>query len=242
MAIFTPGAGYVQPIVLAGTMLSIGAQKQPVATTATSNRKRPRRVTMRTGVGTVSGFTNLDNTILQLDARFDLLPNQLDWINYATDIAGDWSLCANCAPDAGAKKLFRQYNVNRQMMLLPWVDTPDVSATAQENEIVDLNFRINDPGLGTVAIVHTAGDPINTFMIVNVGHGLGNPCCTVTPADNGNPESSGAVFDTVSAAAKAVFPSLAPGTSAVQLVWICEAGADGSPSLRHQVLFNLDSF
>lgn len=53
-----------------------------------------------------------------------MLADPTVWEDYASDIAGQWSLCANCAPEIAGKKLFRQYNFNRTLLGLAVVTAP----------------------------------------------------------------------------------------------------------------------
>lgn len=178
MAIFTPGLGYVQPTVLDGTMLSVGAQQQPVATLATNNRHRSRSRIYRGGTSTMPGFESMDSLILTLDAQYDTLPNQADWISYAAAINGEWQLCANCQPESTGKKLFRQYNFNRFLIGLPLVTVPVDATEFAAVTVFTMNWLPFAPGQP----ISLSADPATTqalYFVVPVNQQLANPAVPV---------------------------------------------------------------
>jgi hypothetical protein len=113
MAIFTGGTASAQPQVQAGMNFTVGAQGQGVVNQSNNNRMKP-----------TPAFAALDAQILSLDAMYEQLSDKSPWVTYAANIGGLWQLCANCEPDAGPKKLYRQYNFNRSILGLPSVSAP----------------------------------------------------------------------------------------------------------------------
>jgi hypothetical protein len=113
MAIFTGGTAAAVPQVANNTNFHVGAQGQGVVNGANNNfnSKSP-------------GFQTIDALIRSLDAQYDLLADKTPWVTYAATINGEWQLCANCQPESSGKKLFRQYNFNRQSIGLSVATVP----------------------------------------------------------------------------------------------------------------------
>lgn len=140
-------------------------KKLPSGTTklqlANQNRSAPTNAGFRGGASTSNpsaspraNFQTLDQSISALDAHYDGLSDKSPWENYAAEIDGDWNLCATCSPVLGGKKLFRQYNLNRQRIGKAWVDAPEAGATSA-------------PVLDTVVTFDNV-NPSETFTLVEL--------------------------------------------------------------------------
>lgn len=139
--------------------------------------------TVRKGSVSGSSFKMLDTAIVNLDASFETLPDKTPWAAYAAAIEGEWQLCANCMPDGGAKKLYRQYNFNRQRISLPVVSTP-----TDDTEVCDaflIGFRYDGTGGGLLCSWECSPPPLQDFWCVaSVGKSLTNPLIFLPKADN----------------------------------------------------------
>lgn len=170
-------------------MITIGSTGGPIAIPATNNRTLkgggsvPRAQTSKEVLGATqtiqsAQFQTLDASILNLDAQYDALADQTPWEGYAANITGEWNLCANCEPDAGGKKLYRQYNFNRRILGLPVVDVPinDTEHCPSGN----WSFAI----IGTEdGFFNNGFNPVDTYYLINVGKAMGNPLLLLTAAD-----------------------------------------------------------
>lgn len=181
----------------------------------------------------VSGpsFTALDNRITTLDNDFELLPDKSPWVTYAANIAGDWSLCANCQPDSGAKKLYRQYNFNRGLMGLPDVSAPidDTEHSAMVSLVVGLKGYPPDTG----AFWESGNQPLPTMTITAViGNGLANPSTELTAGQFAIVQPPGSDFCNWAfqvATALGITPDTVSGPYSF---YICQYMPDGAPGLR----------
>lgn len=187
------------------------------------------------GLG-VSGpaFTALDQRIVALDQNYTLLVDKDPWVDYAFNIAGEWSLCANCQPDGGAKKLYRQYNFWRGLIDLPDIDAPvDDSATGNVGGIF---FVYTDtPALQVCSIGITSIPPSGRWLFGQVGQAMGNPQIHTSPGDYGIDLS---ITSPVGVWLDAVAQGLKLASSPVEqdvLFWLCSCDDDGAPALRQLV-------
>lgn len=234
MAIFIPGALPIDRTVTGTTMLTIGAQGSNVATPATTNRKRPGRITYRNGIAKVGGFTALDNLIVSLDAFYDALPDDSAWVTYATNIAGNWQLCANCQPDAAAKKLYRQYNFNRFLLGLTRADVPIDNTEFCENRFgnVEQNYQAVPPWVN-MNVDPTLGFPF--YAVANVGLALLNPLGEITAAAGaGNVNAPSPEYSFADAVTTALGLAASPGSHSGNAV-TCFFMPSGAPGLNSNV-------
>lgn len=182
------------------TILTVGPQGQQVMRAPTTNKAnngpgvmrkasavkggttRSNKLNQGTG-NTSTQFQSLNNSITQLDAAYELLTpaQQGEWITYAANIAGEWGLCANCQPDSAAKKLYRQYNFNRQAIGAGTVNVP-IDAT----EICDGQFGNcywQQAGLSSfVSYQGTAPTALTMWVMVTTGQAKGNVVVPVSQA------------------------------------------------------------
>jgi len=123
-------------------------------------------------------FTQLNNLISSLDATYDSLLDKLPWESLALDFAGDWDLCANCTPEAGGKKLFRQINFNRLQLGLPILLVPDGST---DTAIAGNLKGIWDDRLGSDDALFdlTGFSNFPLTIIAQLGDSLNNPTLNV---------------------------------------------------------------
>lgn len=185
MAIFEPGSGYIKPIVLQDLNFTKGAEKQHVINRANNNRKSHRakvgqsKAQAAASIGSWStpmtpAFQSLDQLIRSLDAQYELLPNQLDWINFSLYLDPDWGLCANCVLPATGKKLYRQYNFNRNISTRLTVGTPvDAGEFCSLNGIEAYLF-LNAPTADYDVII-TSESIGGDWVVAQVGLALLNP-------------------------------------------------------------------
>jgi hypothetical protein len=174
MAIIKTSGSSVIRTVVGTTMLSIGGQGQPVATTANNNRESGRAVAVSRGAGQNAGFASLDQQINALDARYGLLSNQADWVDYAMDISGDWNLCADCEEEGDGQRLYRQYNMNRLLSGQSVTDTViggNVPGSGS-NQTMQLT-RLG--GTGLYVTYSPGGGGAGSYICVQLGRLLANP-------------------------------------------------------------------
>lgn len=173
MAIFKPSESFTASKVVDGSLFQLLPDKSAVMQEPSNNRSPPS-----------PAFAPMDSLVMSLDATYELLPNQAEWIDYVATIVGQWQLCANCQPDSTAKKFFRQVNFNRSLLGLGKITAPIFS---------------NPPptGPGVSCFWDMAGAPVPSltfdpmiemwdgFGIVQLGLVLGNPIQPVSAANQG---------------------------------------------------------
>jgi hypothetical protein len=247
MAIFTRGAGFTTPKVIAGMNFTAGAQGQPVINTANDNRSVTDLVNALTHIvekirrgrghrGTSpqgpDGFGVLDQLIVSLDALYGLLPNQADWITYAANIAGNWQLCANCQPDASGKKLFRQYNYNRAILGLPIVTVP-IDATAFA-EVTFITAEYVVPPISPLPAVDLNWSGSGDFIVLLAQQGavMANPRLTLDPAFNGVGTIAAPPFAWVESCVKFLIGLPPPPGSYPIFQQCCIFNLDGAPGRK----------
>lgn len=201
MAIYDPGIPGGPSRVVDGLLYAVSTTKPQTITQARSNLKKS--ITAAKGqlknnshdkaplLGTVTpGFVLLNQTITHLDALFDLLPNQAAWNAYAAAIAGEWGLCANCAPDTAGKKLFRQMNFTRAVQGLSTITTPPPGGPYCVASFVYMES--NGYGTERVCSLYVAPPQDGViFLQASCGLGMRNPWVTFTMADTYTPATQG---------------------------------------------------
>lgn len=185
MAIWHPAPGSVVNVVIDGVLYSKKTLNSPSVRQANNNRGRKTGKGGQSRMGSSSKFTMLDNQITNLDATFDVLPNQETWNEYAGDVAGAWQLCANCAPESTGKKVFRQINFNRQLIGLSPLTTPPGSpqrwtALAMSAKMtVKLSTHVREATLGW------ASWPRPGWVVSQCGNVQSNPFYQLNLAERG---------------------------------------------------------
>lgn len=221
MAIFKPGAGYTAPVVKTGLMFTNGAQGQPVAMQATTNRIRP-----------TPQFSDLDQLIRSLDADYDALEDKSEWVAMAANIDGSWQLCANCMPDSGPKKLFRMYNFNRQLMGLPLASMPvDPTEVPFYESLNCAGVFTGTPGTPFVILGPTP-PYAGALYVIPQGYALNNPKWIGDLSQFDTPLTGGTFYDffieVVTNANGGSFPTASFGAD----LPMCCGTATGLPTLK----------
>lgn len=212
MAIIQTPSGPPVRSTTGSTTLTIGAQGQPVAMTSTNNTaatspngtqvnqtsfnkalskllKKDARG-HRNGVAILPSQTAQNQLIINLDAQFDILPNQAAWNAYAAGVAGNWQLCADCEVDQGGKKLFRAYNFYRFIFGLPLDLTPPLTSVPPSGTCASV--VIFGPMSGDFVVINEQGpDGQTVVFIAQIGKQLSNAHLVFPNADNGVPFYSG---------------------------------------------------
>lgn len=212
-----------------GLRINPGSTGSTTAQTATTNRK-PTAAAKQTGQPSPTPtFSPVDNLVTSLDAQYELLADKTPWIAYAAAIAGEWALCANCAPAASPKKLFRQYNFNRALQGLPSViappdiSLPEPASTGYWEIIFDHTANIyiftdwlNNPGAG--------------YMITTqIGKGIQNNTLYEDPSTYGIPTSSGPAYKAALAIAGNAGGFPPPGQIKTTFIQCCTFNNSGGP-------------
>jgi hypothetical protein len=171
----------------------------------------------------------MDQLILHLDATYETIATQADWVTYAANIAGEWDLCANCSPDASGKKLFRQYNFNRTLRGLPIVNTPvDNTEYAVPASLIFYYVDAADP-LGPSLQVSFGPTGITTIVTAQLGLQNANPSLDTTGLLPIQTVTAGPLFDFGQQVTMAVCTLNGP-----QENWVsCNQNQDGAPGPRH---------
>lgn len=235
MATFHPGSGYAGPITVGGQRFSKGAGGNLVVQASTNNRAPSASNKAGTSPVPSPAFALVDQLIFNLDATYELLTGQAAWVNYATTIAGDWDLCANCNPGASGKKLFRQYNFNRVLVGAPTVTTP-IDPTASAGTLAGYVEIILDTSSGNYIVTNFEFTPAEVVWVTaSLNQGMANPLAPVDPSQYGLPQGSGQLYDFALAMANAtgVFPP--PGQGRTALIECCTFDSNGAPGLKQTV-------
>lgn len=108
------------------------------------------------------------------------MSSQLEWNDYALAIAGQWQLCANCAPDVAGKKLFRQYNFNRLLVGKPILLSPIDATEYASTEFISIRYT-DYQGLFPSSVSLDWSPPVSTEIITAVlGRSMQNPFVDLT--------------------------------------------------------------
>jgi len=226
MATFNPASGFSQGSVIDGALYTLPPGLTPRMKTATNNRGRGVVTGIQKGAKNISRFSQIDALITSLDATYEQLSNQADWISYAVAIAGDWDLCANCNPGSSGKKLFRQYNFNRELLGLAWVTAPiDPTEAAHASFVeVHLSDSLNE------VVVFGLGSLPDTWYIFQFGNLLNNPALLIPAPGTGLVASPGSPWYDETA------PFFSP-TGTTTFWPACTSADSGAPGLRVTVPF-----
>jgi hypothetical protein len=254
MAITKMTAGGIPRTSVDGAILTIGAQGQAIMRPGQTNRAKQGSGTAGKGAKTVagttratepgatagfpgagpssSGFQQTDALITSLDATYDALPDKTPWITYAAFRGGNWQLCANCQPDAGPKKLYRQYNWNNALAGLPLAAAPVDPTETISIAVLELQYWNNGPlGGPNAQFTLTPGD----YLIVataQLGMTVGNPQMTNILGDNGTTLlPSDFEFAAIQQIMFAAFPAPTPGTN-LRNITMCMASQTGAPMMK----------
>lgn len=105
------------------------------------------------------------------------MSTQSDWNAYAAAVGTAWGLCASCEPVYSGKKIFRQYNLNRQLLGLPVSLAVPAIETICDCSIADLNYSasVGFPFPPRVLIAGTFPTELPFYIVANCGLGLANP-------------------------------------------------------------------
>lgn len=249
-------AGGIPRTSVNGAILTIGAQGQPIMRLAQNNRAKTgpgtRGKASQIGVGSTrtasgtsgsgfagsgpssTGFQMLDASIFNLDASFEQLTatQKTAWENYATKIAGEWELCANCAPSTAGKKLYRQYNFTRASLGLTPLSAPVSGTEFQARRVTSLNLD-QSMILGPTSASYTMSPGSqNVTATFQFGRALGNPTFTFSSARAGIGLLPGAPeFAQIVTVVLEGIPNPTPGPNNAG-VKACSATSNGAPGLR----------
>lgn len=246
MAKFLAGIGSITGHVVDGVTYTATSPNSPTAHTSNNNRRRSTGTGSQAQMGKSRGagtpgarpssrFTNLDNLITSLDASFDALTDPSPWVAYAAAITGNWQLCANCQPDYGAKKLFRQYNFNRALAGAATVAVP-VDATAFcLTTGMSVYYQAAFTGFAPTSTVSWGSGVDGNIVTAVLGQALENPRLLLNPLDNGFPETSGPAFTWAKAIANTLYPAGLPSGLTETYVPLCSSDSNGAPGLRENI-------
>lgn len=228
MAIFKPNDGVNPRKAANGITYTVGAGGNNVMNQSTTNRALARTGRPSSAVNGGANFKNLDQTILNLDALYDDLPNQADWEAAAVTFRGFWNLCANCAPDLAGKKLFRQYNYWRRQLGLP--DTTVAPTTPQTLTLAGFAIWYYDVSTGDEhVLIQNFAERIGFYVCPQIGQGMMNPIGSIDLSTVNVSLTSGPVFDMVKQAAFEIAAgSWSPPFQAFNCLW-CQFMPDGLP-------------
>jgi hypothetical protein len=235
MAIWKPGTDPLPNHVVDGLMLGARGVNSPQVQAANNNRGRPTGQGSQARGPSGAGFLNLDNQITALDASYDALADQTPWVTYAANIAGEWQLCANCSPESSGKKLYRQYNFNRQLLGLATVISPiDDTEYAQPTEM-DATFN-NSASSPPQDVISRWLPPTNDpWVVAQVGQIGANPMYHMDEADNDVHRTAGPIFDFYLSICKALALLGPPGTVKTAVFNCCTMMPSGAPGLQVQL-------
>jgi hypothetical protein len=235
MAIVKFSGGIPPPSSSAGAMLTTGAQGSPVMIPTTTNRAKTGRGTVPGALAPTPAFTALDNQILHLDAVYDSLPNQADWETYAANINGDWSLCANCELVLGGKKLFRQYNMNRQAIGLAVVTVPVLNTEYSETRVDGFDWF--GPGIGNswFCVGGIIPVPDIEWLQFQMGRVQANELVAVTPANSVGSITAGPLFQALQAVALFLSTGGAIPANTFLTIPACQFTDTGAPGVKQGI-------
>lgn len=160
--------------------------------------------------------------------------SQSDWDTYAANIDTQWQLCANCTVPLTGKKLYRQYNLNRQLLGLSDVDSPiDNTETAQIEGFDALYYR--GPDLIPYVLWEANNGGADAYLLGQKNLGMANPMVAIPPGSSGpSTITNGPVFDFVQAmiAGEPLTFFTPPDTYYFQA---CQFTDDGAPGLQIRI-------
>lgn len=231
MAILKSSGGTPANQVKDGLLIVTGVTGATRVQQANNNRSTKRGSMGRATSSSSASFQNMDQVIRNLDAEYELLPDKSPWLTYAENIAFEWNLCANCQPDYGAKKLYRQYNFNRLALGLPNTATP----TDEEEISSCFGFNVYCTTNGSGALATCAPEwelsSAGTKLFVQLGLLLLNPVVDLKIAEYGVTLTSGATFNTFSEILIILGEGIVKTTPPEYTVGCCQSTANGAPGL-----------
>lgn len=232
MAIIGQGVGFTTSKVVDGFMLLSQDGKSTTMHKANNNRSNVKAQVQPGVVNQNNNFVDLDLLITTLDAQFDTLPNQSDWNDYAANIAGNWQLCANCAPESSGKKLFRQYNYSRIIAKLPLITVPTDNTAYAASLVTGIIWDINYPAQPDRMLVSILPPGIRQRMTYQVGRLNSNPTYFWQGTESGF-HTSGSSFYAFFSTLYLAVTSLPPLHSSKSIqVPGCVADEHGAPGLK----------
>jgi hypothetical protein len=240
MAKLKPSSTTPLNTVVDGMMISVPALGSVTYKQANNNLKtRPgNKAKMASGVS--AAFQNLDAQIRSLDAQYDMLADPLAWTIYASNIVGDWDLCANCEPGPSGKKLYRQVNYNRALLGLAQLTLPIDDEEYAEGDQIYLTYQ-NYPGPGyPLAGIVTFYAVLPIVVFAQVGRANANPLLELTSANTGIDLFSGPAFDWVQQVCTDTVGLTPAGGYAAQDIKGCICTPDGAPG--HQQTISVGVF
>lgn len=185
-------------------------------------------------------FQQTDQTIINLDARYEKILFQSQWELYATTISGLWENCSNCTQDTGGKKLYRQFNLFRLLRGLAITDTVPFTASVSPQKVASMSYETiaSNPGLSIVEVAMESafGD---CWVTVNAGQGMMNPTFFLPATDQNVELFSGATWTAViSIITRFLQPPALPGTTFgnQQVCTFLEDGSPGQSNLNGNTL------
>lgn len=224
MAKFLPTLAVEKSFVLNGNMYYLAPLKAAVLQSANNNRRNIGKATTGKAKNASPAFDALDSQITHLDASYDLLTNQPDWVTWAVEMEGYWDLCANCAPEASGKKIFRQLNFNRSVLGLPALTTPPAFAPPAGLGDLEVNWASHQPpGFNFVLVTCSVSGP--GYGILQAGLVDNNPVLDFTGTVSGIFFEGTAEYDYWTTLVLLVAPTVGQDTTA-KLCWM---GIDGVP-------------
>lgn len=229
MAKVISASGLPLAVVVNGQRINTGANGNLVMGPATSNRKRTNSA-VSTGMPVPTPqFSALDNLILQLDALYDLLPNQADWEAYAISIFGQWSICANCTVILSGKKLFRQLNMARFLSGLALVTVPPSGAAGPNAGPINLLLGTALGGPPYVVEFVSAQNFDGCLFIAQQGKALANPSWIWDSSQLNVPQVAGTLFGFVVDLYNNYLAEHSGVPAAFFLMQACASGPAGEP-------------
>lgn len=139
-------------------------------------------------------FAALDRSIIALDKKYDTEADAAAWAAAATSLLGTWALCANCQPDEGPKKLFRQWNFNREMQGQDDILTPSALVDEQAFDFLQVicGYSLTTGKLGVT--LNFTGLTASVLIIAQVGSLASNPFTTIKATDSGPVTTGGPLW------------------------------------------------
>lgn len=240
MAILNVNAGQPTSGSINGTRINLGSTTSVTMTTSSNNRRATANSKRGTGVVPTPIFSPMDNLVTSLDAQFDLLPNQTAWNLYALSIAGQWDLCANCQPDTGGKKLFRQINYNRTLLGQPLITVPPGTAPAPACAGLVVNMAWNNINNWWFLTGGSLPADDGVQVTARVGQGLGNPSYVLNSANNNQGHTVTPLVTWCAAILTALGYVIGDGQHGSINVPLCCSSITGIPSVASNMLLAFD--
>lgn len=124
-------------------------------------------------------YQSTDQTVVNIDASYDALPDKTPWVDWSVSIADEWQACANCEVGTGPKKLFRVVNLNRIFTGIGYSPVVPTDLAVQTGQLNEIQFQPDGAPGSWVIFTVIVGDLVNAVCTSLCNQGQNNPTVVI---------------------------------------------------------------